>query len=458
MLVITSWSNAKFSLDQLEPDTSTTKAPKIVNPNQYIKPKSNSGTYTIIVYMAADNDLFPFAGRNIKQMQNIGSNEHIKLLIHFDMHRPGQKKVTKRLVIEKNKVLQVEPDMSMDSGDMNTLIDCFKWAVEKFPSDNYILILWNHGTGIIEPVLKRAINPSELFNYNQATKLIELNRNIGFLDYINNLGSTMEKSRGICFDDSTGNYLTNQKLKSALQTICKTYLKGNKIAILACDACLMSMIEVASPLQNYVEYFVGSQEVELGTGYNYSTVLTPFATTSLDKTSFACHIVDAYTDTYNKITNDYTQSALDLSQITPLENNVTEISKTLINGLLNQKNKSVKEAIKLSKHKSFCTHFDEPTYIDLGHFFSNMLKNLPKCSLNSTNETNDFKNKLGQLLKDGIQLITNLVVANTVGSNLKNAQGISIYFPESNIHSSYSQSDFATNTNWLQFLITYQRS
>ena len=61
----------------------------------------------IVLYMAARNDLFPFAGRNIKQLQNIGSSDKVKIFIRFDLQKPGQPSVTKHFFIEKNKVMQL---------------------------------------------------------------------------------------------------------------------------------------------------------------------------------------------------------------------------------------------------------------------------------------------------------------------------------------------------------------
>src|SRR5882724_6909888 len=40
--------------------------------------------WTIIIYMAADNDLRNFATRNIKQMASIGSNDQINIVVHLD--------------------------------------------------------------------------------------------------------------------------------------------------------------------------------------------------------------------------------------------------------------------------------------------------------------------------------------------------------------------------------------
>ena len=429
------------------------------------------GHTLMMVFMAAANDLFPFSLRNTKQMQMIGSNKNITIVIHVDMQRPNQPKVSRRYVVEKNNLVQQGNDYSMDSGNPDTLLSFCRWAIQTYPAQHHALVLWNHGTGVLDPVLRRAVNPSGLFSYNPTTKFIELNRSVGFIDYITK-GVEQDlleeeytphlehpEHRGICFDDSTGNYLTNQSLKKVLSTVCKEYLGGKKLSCLLCDACLMSMIEVAAPLKDYVRYFVASQEVELGTGYNYATVLTPFLTQKMDPKAFALHVVSAFHDTYSKITNDFTHAALDLSQIQYFEPCVDTLAQQLILGLKKQKNKSVKETIRVCRSRNMCTHFDEPTYIDLGHFCENLLAHLHQCELTTPQETDQYRKTLQQSLQQTVNAQNKLVIAHTEGRNLKNAHGISIYFPERNtIHRSYYHSEFAQKTHWLEFLNIYSKT
>jgi hypothetical protein len=435
---------------------------QVIQDIDYALEKKDSQQKTKIgVFMAADNDLFPFARRNLKQLQNIGSNKNVKIYVHFDLHPAGQPKMSKRLIIEKNKILQVGPDRSMDSGNPKTLIDFCKWFMKDDEPEtatkkhNHVLVLWNHGTGAIEPTIKHAFNPSNLWSENESNHLIELNRDVGFLDFLRKSEWSFNRNRGICFDDTTGNYLTNIQLKKALHTITHDFLDGRKIDIVAFDACLMSMIEVAYSLNDYAHIAVGSEEVELGTGYDYYKVLKPFLTNRLDPLHFAKHMVNAYKHTYSKITNDYTQSAIDLRCINDLKKNINNVALILIDGLKNQQGNSIKEYIKSSKHKNFCTHFDEPSYIDIDHLYVNLLNNIKKCRLQSSKDTESFKKSLTHALKEGRRTISKTIRANTVGSNLKNAKGISIYFPERHIHNSYYQSDFAADTHWLNFVMCY---
>ena len=212
---------------------------------------------TIMVYMAADNDLRPFAARNIQQMANIGSNHNITIVVHLDIRISGNKKITRRYLIEKDQVLHIDPynplTQQMDSGNPSTLISFCEWAIKSYPADEYDLILWNHGTGILEPPHGKIINPMDLFVFNPSTHQLDLDRSIGFMDAIDHADP---KQRGVCWDDTTGNYLSNRKMEIALQTICQNYLGGKKFGIIGFDACLMSMIEVSSFIKDVFIVFV----------------------------------------------------------------------------------------------------------------------------------------------------------------------------------------------------------
>ncbi len=422
------------------------------------KPKekyAHQPTRTIMIYMAADNDLRPFAARNIQQMANIGSNQNITIVVHLDIRISGNKKITRRYLIEHDQVLHIDPynplTQQMDSGNPTTLISFCEWAIKNYISDEYDLILWNHGTGILEPPHGKIINPMDLFVFNPSTHRFDLDRSVGFMDVVSSLEPPQ---RGVCWDDTTGNYLSNRKLETALDTICQKYLNGRKFGIIGFDACLMSMIEVCSFVQKYAQVMVGSEEVELGMGWKYDEVLAPFAKEKLDTVAFAAHIVNAYSRTYQSITNDYTLSAIDLTAIDLLERNIDHIAKLLIEALDKQRN-TIYQAIKESKNKLLCTHFDEPTYIDLHHFYKNLSNNIRRIGYDNSQLSSAMRNALLAKLEEGALLIEKLVIANTVGKNLKNARGIAIYFPERGIHSSYQEALFLKSNAWGTLLSRY---
>lgn len=453
---------------------------------QTIEKKYQKAKTTFIVYMAADNDLRSFAARNIKQMAEVGSNENLHIAIHLDIRIAGNKKITRRYYIEsKDKILHMNSDdpntQMMDSGQPSTLISACKWAIQNFPADEYVLIFWNHGTGYLDPARGKILNPTEFFIYNPESNMLELDRSTSILGNIHHINNRYDSSdlflfldkktdenwqeiekeilesddpKGICWDDSTGNYLTNQKLDEALTVIRKKYLNNKKFSIIGFDACLMSMLEVGSLIKKHANIMVGSQEVELGTGWNYQKVLQPFTTKGLEKKEFARHIVAAYEETYKKITNDYTQSAISLDDIAILENNLNDLALLLIQALEIQQDKTILNALRASKNKLLCTHFDEPSYIDLHHLYLNLEQNLKLFTFSDQTLGKKITNSIRQTLIQGRAAIKKIAFANVCGKNLSQAKGISIYFPE-RIHSSYSNSPFALNNSWFQLLKMY---
>jgi len=408
--------------------------------------------YTFVVYAAADNDLNFFAHRNIQEMKQVGSTDFINVLVQLDGYGPHEK--TKRFYIEKGAAVQVNnnditSNQKLNSGNEQTLINCFKWAVEYYPARHYVLVLWNHGSGIYDNIRGKAINSSELFVFNPTTHMLELNRSIGFIDFVQERYGK-QLPRGVCFSDTYGTYLTNEKLSFALKEISQKILHGKKIDIIAFDACLMSMIEIAGILKNHVDFMTGSEEVVLGTGYPYTALLEPFKTHSLTPREFALHIVEAYKEHYKSITNDFTQSALDLSQLFTLEDHIKEVNSILLQAMATQKNNSVKRALKTSRSRRLCTYFSEPSYIDLYHFYTNLLQTIEFMTL--TEQEAELKKLLEGAIVQTLDALDKVVMIHTEGLSLPHAHGLSICFPNRYIDISYTRVPFAQNTYWLDIL------
>lgn len=405
--------------------------------------------WTVMFFIAADNDLQSFAIRNLRQMTTIGSNDYVNIIAHVDI-RVSNKKVTKHFYIEKNNIVEVTIDglpagQAMDSGNPQTLSSFIKWGFNNFPANHYMLGLWDHGTGYIDPTYSRIIKPTDLFTFNPETYKLELDRSIEFLDFIH---ASDDEQLGLCWDDSTGHYLTNQKLQEALNTLPR------KLDILAIDACLMQMAEFLILVKDYAHYCVASEEVELGTGWPYHRVLAPFADGTISAANLAKHIVTVYEQTYSSLTNDFTLSAVNLDGISLLDRNINRVAKLLIECLKQQRDNSVKKVLQNCRNRRYCTHFDEPSYLDLHHFYRNIRSQAPQFTFKN-DQDKILITRLIQELEEGIRLIEQLVIANVTGRNLAEAKGISIYFPERKIHSSYAKSPFAAQNEWITWLANY---
>ena len=386
----------------------------------------NRRTWTILNYIAADNDLEPFIKADLREMQR-GANANIHVLAYISTHKKGEPKQSKQLVIEKTKVWQDGPSLlNKDSGNEQTVIEAGLWAIDQFPSEHLLINFWNHGSGPLN-------RSGSLFNIIQYS----------------------DQERGVCYDDTTGNYLTDKKIQRALGALCKK--RGTPIDIVAFDACLMATLEVAYTVKPYAHYLVASQNNIPGTGFNYYSMLAAHERNNLTPKQCAASIVQAYHSYYSPNTPDYTLSAIDLSRIEPLVTNINSLS-SLLTELLNKEFKAeahttVFDVIHKQSNIYYCTRFEEPSYADLYHWYSN-IKNASKY-MRLDAATYDT---LTTLLTDGMALIRQCIVAQTRGVAFAKAHGLSIYLPLMLIHTSYPYLSWSENTQWLEFLQIYTRN
>jgi hypothetical protein len=408
--------------------------------------------WTILIYIAGDNDLYKFALRNIEQMKQVGSNNLLNILIHFDYHENGKAKQTKRFYVEKNNLLEIGALSAMDSGDQKTLISAAQWAIKDYPSENFALVLWNHGSGDLNPMRFRLIDPSELFYYDTITRQIILDRSISFTDFL--LRKAFE--RGICFDDTTDNYLDDDKLSSAFEAITKfrasnNSKKKNFIDVVLMDACLMGGIGTAYLCSKYAEFMTASQEVVPGPGYDYANLLKPLSKGKVSTKDFCVSVVECYKNTYSKITQDFTESALDLKNMNQLIRSIEDFINTVFYFSKYDKQNVIKRTLKICADKNICTHFEEPTYLDLIDFFDNVSLNISNIKIEDENKIS-FINLANHNLKRIKEAHSKVVLRSAVGKSYKKATGLSLYIPGSYIDRSFASTIFGKNTKWLSFL------
>jgi len=427
----------------------------IVETTRAYGPEVPTRSVLVVIYMAARNDLSIYAETHLKQLLNLGSSDRVKLFVHLDLQKPGDPLVTKNYFIEKDQLIPVGSQSPKDSGKKETLIEATTLAYELFPADEVVLVLWNHGTGPIEPKVVPSLRNWDLWSYDEKSGSIRLDESIGYIDRLSPGDGSFVQPKGICFDDVTGNYLTTTDLTQAITYLSKEILQ-RKFSIVACDACLMAGADIFIELKDSVDYFVASQEVELSLGYKYDDIVEPLVKDRICcGEELACHFVQSFKNYYSPQIEFYTHVAIDLSYGSKLNENIDAVARCLSYGLTYQQDKSVREAIRLSRHKKHCICFNEPSYIDLGNFYRNLLEHLPQCTLSKEVNAQDYHSLLYTLLHEGLTLIQESVKANVAGSKHNLASGISIYFPEFIIHNSYHNNPFAQKNSWLTFLKDY---
>ena len=190
-------------------------------------PHTDVNSWTVLIYMNADNDLESYAIENLNQMEEVGSTDNVKIVVQVDRHPSynnsnGNWSNTRRYLITKDTdeytvhSTLVQNMNEMDMGDPETLRDFVNWGRQNYPADHYCLILWNHGSGWRSPSTKKVL------------------------------------TRDISFDDTSNSSIRITDLPDALSAT-------QAIDLIAFDACMMQMLEVAYKLGNSAHIMVGSE-------------------------------------------------------------------------------------------------------------------------------------------------------------------------------------------------------
>ena len=366
---------------------------------------SQNESWTVMIYLDGDNNLEEAGLEDVNEMEVAGSSDSLHIIVQFDRIEEysdleGDWTSTKRFrILQDARTDSISsPELDdlgeLNMGDPETLSDFITWAATEYPADHYALILWNHGGG---------------------------------WDKDENTGNLPDKD--VCYDDTDSDYLSNYEVKTAIVE------SGIYLDIIAYDACLMGMIEIAYEVRDLAGYMVASEETIPWNGYDYTTFLSPLAAnTSMNAETLTGVMVDAYGESYSY--EDVTLSSVDLSKIRDLKRQ----TDTLVQKIIEAGNvwDTVGEAWRNA------TKFYYPDYVDLGDFARILMNNIQKPSVR-------------QAASDLYDSIQSTVVYNYTTSYFEDAEGTSIYFPEEDyFYFSYEQPDagrdFADSSLWNEFL------
>lgn len=465
-----------------EASTAASKEPLIAQKSsQSIEPETvpvmrGRKPWTLLVYMAANNNLHTFALQNLREMTHIGSNDNINIVVQFD--GVGDRAI-KRYAIENGNarlIADLPPEINSISGTPQSLYQFIKWGYQTFPSDHIAIDLWNHGSGIKDPSIWGKFLMSHrdnLFSLNASTKMFELNRRLDpesnadddnitedtralFAD----IALAILRNRGIAFNDSEEVYIDNQQLRTVLDNVCRYVLLDKKIDIVFMDACHMGMVELASKISHFANYMVASAEVEPGRGYNYEYLLAPFTRGALTARAFALHGIRAYEQEYKGSHADYTQAAVELSTFADVETAMTNLGKALYMGLSNPESARVFDLLKITRLSSkYTTEFYDPDYIDAGHLFASLMKKSGEILDNHAATLGEGQRTALENIRTfsslAYQALTTSIIAETHGNNVPMCHGLGLFFPKRNIHLSYLNCSFDKKTNWSTFLAKF---
>jgi hypothetical protein len=416
-----------------------------------VRPSAAKKKWTVMIWMAGDNDLESFGDRDLAEMKRVGSTDAINVAVQFDSMRDDR---TRRYYVREGG--RPGDDVVEELGETNTgdpavATDFFRWAIERYPSDRLLGVIWNHGSGIDETDVyarggARGVPERGLVR----AALSGRHRRALFSSTV----TQATQDRAIAYDDTSRDFLDNIELGGelsramlAIKRVLADVKKqtGRVLDVLGFDACLMNMIEVAYQLKGNARVMVGSEELEPGDGWPYDRVLKSLAAApGVSASDLGAQIVDHYIDSYRA--GSITQSALDLSRLDDVAGAVDAFAKALTKAI-----RDAAEYAAVTKSLNATQRFDTPDFVDLGHFCQELakrskaavVKRAAKATLDALRAQNGFGFVLAERHK---------------GSGVSNASGAAIYFPRGPVSKVYGRLDFAKATAWRTFLEAYHKA
>lgn len=417
--------------------------------------------WTVLIYIQACNNLDSFAKNNLDGMMATGSNDDINILVEYQKptsrsqmgnswryHVAPGKLVADEIV--SRPPIQRDRDQKIDAETVgNEVFDSMSWAVNNYPAEKYALIFWNHGLGVLDPRWDM-IQPPYMKQPTWRTPLLEPTRATR---------NKIASERGILFDEERQTYMTNAELRKTLKRISDDLLNGKKIEVVGMDACLMGMFEVVYQIKEYTHHFVASQEFEFAQGWSYGPLMRRLAQCPhMDGKEFCSAVVDTFDDYYGNKTSYYTQSSVSTQQLDQVHESINTLSEQLI-ALKKVDARGMNRIIQSARDR--CLAFSLPDYIDL-HSFYDELKRLVDNAITHPNGSainpcppQIDKGRMTILLttlEEGHRRMQRFVTSNKTGRYLNRAKGISLYYPQHKIDTSYLETEFAQDNKWLHFL------
>jgi len=409
----------------------------------YFKPNSEKpNLWTIMLYMAGDNDLDNFGISDLREIRRIGSNEQVQVIAELD--RSGPTRLTKRYWLKndavsptlKNDVVQ-ELEES-DSGSPEQLTAFIRWGMEEFPAQHYFVILWSHGAGAYD----------EDIYYTTEARLRPRVANRGLFGSLAPLkhvadvpvdGNPLLKNmRFIAPDDGARTFIDNVELKTALQNV------GRKIEVLGMDACLMSAIEVCFQLQECAEVIVSSEAQEPLEGWPYEALVRELTNNpNMSPQQVAAAAVDEFVKLYADYENSSTTlAACDASKCVKL---IEPLSNLVDCFLANIHDSEVVDSILLTRY--LVQSDDVIEAVDLFDFCNLLMKKSRNKGI-----VECCRRFVQEFEESGI-----IIKKQPLTGGAEHWHGLSIYFPTVEVSQQYHKLDLIEQLlgNWKKFIDIY---
>ena len=366
-------------------------------------PKPTVASWTFMVYMTADNNLDAWAYESLSYMEEVGSTGEVNVVVLWDgYYAPAY---MYKVVYGGHELVRGFPlnGKEVNMGDSYTLKSFVDFATKKFKAQHYLLDLWDHG----------------------------------------------DDFTGSCWDEHPADYLTHDEVVAALA--------GYPIDILAYDACLEGMIEVAyeyNARDLEIDYLVACENYVSLYGFPYDWILDALTKNpTMSALDFAKVIVAEYAEFYvpRAHFNGGVMATLSVIDISMVDEAVKELAD--LTAVLGANMEAYHDLISKARGEGNLpwAEYGWEYYIDLPSFARYLEANAADESVIQL-----AGKLLSTLLDDVIKAVGNTKPMYSVG-----ALGLGIWFPPSDAPYwtqkgllTYKTLQFASE-GWLDFLYAY---
>lgn len=430
--------------------------------------KKTTTKWTVMVYMAGDNNLDGAAMDDLDEIKATGSTDAVHVVAQVD--RRGAGRPTRRYFLQHGTSLNADAVASLgetNTGDPAALVDFVKWAVHSHPAEHYALVLWNHGAGWDDTDIYRSVREAVRVSLHRRGRVVDrapgeargtlarvllrkafqagLKRAFFRSSAIEAVREAAEAgspdvARAILLDDNAKDFLDNREMRSALKQV--NDLLGRRLDVLGMDACLMNMAEVLYQVRDLVDYVVGSEQTEPGDGWPYDTVLSVLKSApATTPEALSRAVVTKYLASYGA-SSGVTQSALRVDRAQGLADAMKALAASARSHLGSS---AFVDAVTLALAST--RRYDVEDNKDLVHFcelLSAKAAAWPDVVASCKAVITAVQPAAGSVIESGFK-----------GASVTHSNGLAFYFPVTGVSPLYATLDYEGATHWGAFVKAY---
>lgn len=231
----------KLSLKAIKDAPAPAEAPAAPSPETPVR------EWTLMFFINGKSNVEQFALADMNKLEAAGSSDKVNVVVELgrmkgqsnDTDADGDWTGSRRYYVVRDTdtehitspVLLETP--KADMGDYRRAADFVRWSKKNFPAKRYMLLVWDHGWGWLDPKAAVFAKP---------------------------------QARSVSHDFENKSYIRTTQLGPMLK-------EAGGVDVYASMACFMQMAEVAWELKNHAKVIVGSEEVIQLASFDFADIL-----------------------------------------------------------------------------------------------------------------------------------------------------------------------------------------